>query len=77
MDTMEKRLNGRNSDGTILEDNSDDEVYILQGTNSSHARATSEGRAIMKSMDIDVTFEDRDRTKSPACSSPPRFSKDL
>ena len=58
-----------------MEDNSDDEVYILQGTNSSHVRATSEGRAILKSMDIDVTFEDRDKADTSTSSSPPRVGK--
>ena len=62
MDTMEKRLHRGNSDRTS--NASDDEMYILQGTESSVYRAAQEGHGIMKSMDIEVTFEEQQRQKS-------------
>ena len=65
MDTLEKRLHGDNSDrASETSDTSDDEMYILQGTDPSVYRAAQDGQGIMKSMDIQVTFEDQQQARS-------------
>lgn len=69
MDTIGKRLNGGRERAS---DASEDEMYILQGTDSNTCRAVQEGCGIIKSMDIEVTFEEQEGAKetNSTCQSP-------
>ena len=66
-EAIEKRLqNGKGDNnkelGVIVgeEESDEEEVYILQGTDDSTLRAAKDGVAIVKSMDVEITYEDGD-----------------